>query len=66
MTSLRTVTAMLVLLAATFVLGLYLYAQAPAIAQEGSLDPAPDPRVAGIERDFLMGMIPHHRATHYP
>ena len=36
---------------------------APALADGGKLDPAPDPRVAQLEVDFLTGMIPHHRSA---
>lgn len=37
----------------------------PGRARAGAADtgPAPDPNVAAIERDFLMGMIPHHRGA---
>ncbi|PLS79171.1 MAG: DUF305 domain-containing protein [Chloroflexi bacterium] len=45
------------------VLGTFVARSIPATAQQGGLDPAPDPRVAGIEQDFLMGMIPHHRGA---
>jgi uncharacterized protein (DUF305 family) len=36
---------------------------APAAAQQGAPDPAPDPRVAVLEQDFLRGMVPHHRGA---
>lgn len=51
------------LLAIGIAISAFAYWQVPAIAQQGGLDPAPDPRVAGIEADFLMGMIPHHRGA---
>lgn len=55
--------AVRLLVALILALGAVVYWQAPALAQQGGLDPAPDPRVAGIEKDFLMGMIPHHRGA---
>jgi uncharacterized protein (DUF305 family) len=35
----------------------------PAAADPGGPDPAPDPAVAELERNFLTGMIPHHRGA---
>ena len=42
-------------------LALSLSLVAGASAQTPARDPAPDPRVAQLELDFMMGMIPHHR-----
>lgn len=50
-------------LALTILAAVALVSQNSALAQQPRLDPAPDPRVAGIEQDFLMGMIPHHRGA---
>lgn len=50
-------------LALIVIFSVFTYVQSPAVAQQGRLDPAPDPRVADIEKDFLMGMIPHHRGA---
>lgn len=36
---------------------------APAAAQPSRLDIPSDPRMAAVEKDFLMGMIPHHRSA---
>ena len=36
---------------------------APMAAQAAGGDPAPDPKVAQLEVDFLTGMIPHHRSA---
>lgn len=36
---------------------------APVAADPGGLDPAPDARIADLERNFLTGMIPHHRGA---
>ncbi len=44
-------------------LGTFVVWLAPASAQQGAPDPAPDPRVAMLEKDFLMGMVPHHRGA---
>ena len=44
-------------------LGLLAFLQAPAAAQSGGRDPAPNPNVAAIETDYLMGMVPHHRGA---
>jgi uncharacterized protein (DUF305 family) len=52
-----------IVLALMVVVGVVLVSQSSALAQQPRLDPAPDPRVAGIEQDFLMGMIPHHRGA---
>lgn len=60
---LRASTAVRLVLALIAVLSVFAYVQSPAVAQQGGLDPAPDPRVAEIEKDFLMGMIPHHRGA---
>lgn len=60
---LRASAAARLVLALVVVLSAVAYWQAPVRAQQGGLDPAPDPRVAGIEKDFLMGMIPHHRGA---
>lgn len=38
-------------------------APSPVAAGTTTHNPAPDPRVAKIEMDFLMGMIPHHRGA---
>lgn len=40
---------------------LCLAAAAPAGADPGGLDPAPDPMVARLETGFMRMMIPHHR-----
>ncbi len=53
----RTVTPFL------FAAGLAAVGAAPAAAQLRALDPAPDPMVAELEKDFLRGMIPHHRGA---
>ncbi len=45
----------------TMILGAFALVLTPASAQQGGPDPASDPRVATIEKDFLMGMVPHHR-----
>lgn len=45
------------------VLGTFAFLLAPVAAQQGAADPAPDPRVAMLEKDFLMGMVPHHRSA---
>lgn len=45
------------------IVGAFVFVFAPAAAQPGGPDPAPDPRVATLEKDFLMGMVPHHRGA---
>lgn len=51
-----------VLLVAAIAVATLLFVRGPVRAQTGG-DPAPDPRVANLERDFLRGMIPHHRGA---
>jgi uncharacterized protein (DUF305 family) len=46
-------------LVVAFVLSLSL--ASVAAGQMAGRDPAPDPRMAQLEIDFMMGMIPHHR-----
>ncbi len=48
---------------AVVVVGMVFVWRGGALAQQPVRDPAPDPRVAGIEQDFLQGMIPHHRGA---
>lgn len=60
---LRSSVAARLVLALIMLLSTFAAIQSPVVAQQGGLDPAPDPRVAGIEKDFLMGMIPHHRSA---
>ena len=60
---LRSRAAVRLLVVLVVALGAVGWWQAPALAQQGRLDPAPDQRVAAIEMDFLMGMIPHHRGA---
>lgn len=43
--------------------GLLVSTAALALASPSGEEPAPDPRVAQIEIDFLRGMIPHHRGA---
>lgn len=45
------------------IVGTFAFVMAPVAAQQGGPDPAPDPRVAMLEKDFLMGMVPHHRGA---
>jgi uncharacterized protein (DUF305 family) len=41
-----------------------LLLMAPSVmADSGGLDPAPDARVAELEKEFIMGMIQHHRGA---
>lgn len=47
----------------TVIVGTFAFVLAPVAAQQGGPDPAPDPRVATLEKDFLMGMVPHHRGA---
>lgn len=44
-------------------LALAIIVASPAAAQTAGRDPAPNPKVAQMEMDFLMGMIPHHRSA---
>lgn len=44
-------------------LSLFAIGVAPARVARADNDPAPDARVAALERDFLMGMVPHHRGA---
>ena len=46
---------------AALVLGLSTFA--PAAAQTGGRDPAPNPTSAALEVEFLQGMVPHHRSA---
>jgi uncharacterized protein (DUF305 family) len=56
----RRVTALLAALALGVALALSLL---PAQAQSPLRDVVPDQRAAQVERDFLMGMVPHHRGA---
>ena len=44
-------------------IALALLVSVPAAALAAGNDPAPNPNVAALETDFLMGMIPHHRSA---
>jgi uncharacterized protein (DUF305 family) len=56
----RRITALLAALTLGVTLALSLL---PARAQSPVRDVVPDQRAAQVERDFLMGMVPHHRGA---
>ncbi len=55
--------AVRLLLALALGFGATVFLLAPAGAQPSRVDIPPDPRRAAVEKDFLTGMIPHHRSA---